>query len=112
MGAGEGPKPTTSEPCNTDACPTWSWLAGDFSPCSLACGGGIQSRSVVCVFDATGAIVDDAFCANAVLDSNATGTDRTGDSLRRIDKTDDHDEADWAQGASTWGLIHPGQTTF
>lgn len=38
-------KPTSSEVCNTQAC---QWLTGDWSSCTLPCGGGTQSRSVQC----------------------------------------------------------------
>jgi Bacterial Ig-like domain len=57
-----------------------------------------------------GGYIDDAFRTNAVLNSLTTGTANTGDTLRRIDDTDDNDKADWAQGANTWGLINAGQT--
>ena len=56
-----------------------------------------------------GGFVDDDFRNNAVIDSDATGTTNVGDTLRRIDDTDDNDKADWAQGANTWGLINAGQ---
>ena len=58
----------------------------------------------------TGGFVDDDFSANAALDLNGTGDDASGDSIRRVDDTDDNDKADWAQGASTWGLINAGQS--
>ncbi|HLL23908.1 MAG TPA: hypothetical protein VK427_17340, partial [Kofleriaceae bacterium] len=56
-----------------------------------------------------GGYVDDNFRLHAVVDSDATGTAAAGDSLRRIDDTDDNNKADWAQGASTFGLINAGQ---
>jgi hypothetical protein len=65
-------------------------------------GGGIP----------TGGFVDDNFTMHAVLDSDATGTTNTGDTLRRIDDTDENDKADWAQGAHTWGLINAGQVAI
>jgi hypothetical protein len=65
-------------------------------------GGGVPA----------GGFVDDNFRGHAVLDSDATGTAVTGESLRRVDNTDDNDKADWLQGASTFGLINAGQTAF
>ncbi len=65
-------------------------------------GGGIPS----------GGFIDDTFRANAALDLDATGTAASGESIRRIDDTDDNDMADWAQGASSFGAINPGQTPF
>jgi hypothetical protein len=44
------------------ACP--SWLAGAWSACSAACGGGTQTRSVTCQ-DASGTALSDAQCAAA-----------------------------------------------
>jgi hypothetical protein len=65
-------------------------------------GGGIP----------TGGFVDDNFRMHAALDLNATGTATSGESIRRIDDTDDQDKADWLQGPSTWGLINAGQSPF
>lgn len=56
-----------------------------------------------------GGYIDDDFRNNAVLNSAATGTSNTGDTLRRVDDTDDNEKADWAQGAQTWGVINAGQ---
>ncbi|XP_050294708.1 protein madd-4 [Anthonomus grandis grandis] len=38
--------------CNEHACPP-RWQYGDFSPCSLSCGLGIQTREVNCVHELT-----------------------------------------------------------
>jgi hypothetical protein len=65
-------------------------------------GGGVPA----------GGFIDDTFRANAALDLDATGTAASGESIRRIDDTDDNDMADWAQGASSFGAINPGQTPF
>ncbi len=65
-------------------------------------GGGVPA----------GGFVDADFTAWAVINSQTTGTTKTGDTLRRVDDTDDNDKDDWAQGAQTWGLINAGQTPF
>lgn len=62
-------------------------------------GGGVPANG----------FVDDDFRLNAVLNSATTGNSNTGDTLRRVDNTDDNDKADWAQGAHTWGLLNAGQ---
>ncbi|XP_021507617.1 A disintegrin and metalloproteinase with thrombospondin motifs 13 isoform X2 [Meriones unguiculatus] len=36
------------EPCDSGPCPPY-WIAGDFSPCSVSCGGGLRERPVHCV---------------------------------------------------------------
>jgi hypothetical protein len=59
--------------------------------------------------------IDDVFNAAAVLDLNATGTTATGNSIQRLDNTDDNDQADWTTGAgnaATFGLINANQTPF
>jgi hypothetical protein len=62
-------------------------------------GGGIPA----------GGFVDDDFRLHAVLDSDATGTTNTGDTLHRVDNTDDDNKDDWAQGPHSWGVANPGQ---
>ncbi|XP_077310834.1 A disintegrin and metalloproteinase with thrombospondin motifs 18 isoform X2 [Lithobates pipiens] len=42
-------KPSPEQkPCNTQHCPAY-WIASDWSACSASCGGGEQTRSVLCV---------------------------------------------------------------
>ncbi len=66
-------------------------------------GGGIP----------TGGFVDDNFRAHAALDLDATGTTATtGDSIGRVDNTDDNDKADWSQAPQTFGATNVGQTPF
>ena len=62
-----------------------------------------------------GGYVDDVFRFNAVLDSNNTGTTRTGTTMQRVDNTDDNNKADWTTGAgvaNTWGALNAGQTAL
>eukprot|EP01006_Ploeotia_vitrea_P034698 TRINITY_DN65790_c14_g1_i2.p1 TRINITY_DN65790_c14_g1~~TRINITY_DN65790_c14_g1_i2.p1 ORF type:complete len:1985 (+),score=893.63 TRINITY_DN65790_c14_g1_i2:504-5957(+) len=58
------PKPATSRSCNQGACPTYSWSSGEWSSCSVACGGGTQTRTVECK-SSTGPVVDDSYCSGA-----------------------------------------------
>ena len=45
-----GTAPSASRSCNTDSCPTYSWLATtDWTACSVVCGSGVQTREVHCV---------------------------------------------------------------
>lgn len=59
--------------------------------------------------------IDAVFRMNAVDDLNATGTAAAGNSIQRLDNTDDNNVADWTSGAgaaSTWGALNSGQTAF
>ncbi|XP_029392628.1 A disintegrin and metalloproteinase with thrombospondin motifs 13 [Mus pahari] len=40
--------PAWQEPCVSAPCFPY-WVAGDFSPCSVSCGGGLRERSLRCV---------------------------------------------------------------
>ena len=59
--AGQTPPPSVL-PCNTQPCPTYSWVVGAFGPCSVPCGGGTATRSVTCE-DNLGSAVADSFCS-------------------------------------------------
>lgn len=60
-----------------------------------------------------GGFVADVFRANAVLDSDATGTTRAGTSIQRADNGDTNTAADWSgAGAGTWAILNPGQSLF
>lgn len=54
-----GTKPSTSQSCNTHACPTWN--SGEWGSCSATCGSGTQTRTVTCR-DHTGGTVSDSLC--------------------------------------------------
>jgi hypothetical protein len=59
--------------------------------------------------------IDDVFHMHAVMDLDGTGTTAGGNSIQRLDNTDDHNKADWTTGAgaaSTWGALNAGQTAF
>lgn len=43
----------------------FAWIVGTFGSCSSPCGLGTQTRSVQCVFTATGTVVADALCTAA-----------------------------------------------
>lgn len=60
-----GPKPATSQACNTNPCKTYLWAIGAWGACSVQCGGGTQTRSVVCE-DTTGAVYADSVCVAQV----------------------------------------------
>lgn len=58
------PKPATQQACNTQSCDagyTYSWLLNPYSTCSKTCGGGTQTRSVVCQRN-DGQFVSEALC--------------------------------------------------
>ncbi|XP_075925783.1 A disintegrin and metalloproteinase with thrombospondin motifs 18-like [Petromyzon marinus] len=54
---------TTTHTCNHNPCPA-SWSAGEWSACSVKCGGGQQTRAVACVrAGASGTLpADDSAC--------------------------------------------------
>ncbi|MFZ5439745.1 MAG: thrombospondin type-1 domain-containing protein [Myxococcota bacterium] len=56
-----GTPPMTMQSCNTQACPSGTWMAGAWGVCSVSCGGGTQSRTVVCV-DSSGAVLPASAC--------------------------------------------------
>ena len=58
-----GTKPATQQGCSPGACPT-AWVTGAFSSCTASCGGGVETRSVVCQQTQNGAQsnVGDAYC--------------------------------------------------
>ena len=51
-----------TQSCNTQPCVTYSWSAGAWSVCSVACGGGLQTRTVQCI-DSNGNVVNSSDCA-------------------------------------------------
>ncbi|EDL02746.1 papilin, proteoglycan-like sulfated glycoprotein [Mus musculus] len=64
------PRPTHRRSCNTQPCPkTKRWKVGPWTPCSVSCGGGVQSRSVYCISsDGTGGqeAAEETQCAGLV----------------------------------------------
>lgn len=57
-----GAKPPVSRSCNIQACSsTYAWNIGAWAVCSKSCGGGTQSRTVICQ-DNTGVTVAEGYC--------------------------------------------------
>lgn len=54
--------PDAIQSCNTDLCPSYSWVNSSWSDCSVKCGGGIQTRSVQCMNTVVGIAVSTANC--------------------------------------------------
>ena len=59
-------QPITSQPCNVQLCPSLQWLYGNWSDCSAACGGGVESRSVQCWDSVYGQWYPNASCSAAL----------------------------------------------
>lgn len=59
------PKPAVSRSCNTQACAAvYNWDIGAWGACSKTCGGGTQTRAVVCKAE-DGTTVSDTYCTIA-----------------------------------------------
>lgn len=59
-----GRKPPAVRSCNVQACQgTYNWNVGSYGDCSKTCGGGTQSRTVVCQ-DALGNNLPDSLCSS------------------------------------------------
>ncbi|MCB9770977.1 MAG: hypothetical protein H6754_00275 [Candidatus Omnitrophica bacterium] len=50
--------------CDSGVCGSYAWVGGGFGACSVLCGGGTQTQTVICR-DSGGATVADTFCASA-----------------------------------------------
>lgn len=50
--------------CGTTTAATYDWNTGGYGTCSATCGGGTQTRTVVCQ-DNSGNVVDDSYCTEA-----------------------------------------------
>lgn len=58
--------PASSErACNVQTCATFSWKALPYAPCDRSCGGGAQTRELVCLSSVGMVQVDESLCANA-----------------------------------------------
>ena len=53
-----------TQSCNTQACDTYAWQYGGWSTCSVACGGGgVSTRSAVCMDVTTGTAASTSACS-------------------------------------------------
>jgi hypothetical protein len=65
----KGVEPSKSQPCNDAVgCETFDWSVGAWGPCSAACAGGTQTRSVLCKSN-TGRIVTGDNCTKTRPDA-------------------------------------------
>ncbi|KAJ8344409.1 hypothetical protein SKAU_G00317380 [Synaphobranchus kaupii] len=72
------PRPETVTPCNTHVpCPS-DWTAGNWSECSVTCGGGLQIRDVICIQN-TGADCDPKKWPNSEKPCQAPDCPKTAD---------------------------------
>jgi hypothetical protein len=86
-----------------------STIAGATLTSANAVGAATQWQPAQATYDAA------QFTAASADDLNATGTVITGNSMQRLDNTDDDDKADWTAGsgaAPTFGALNPGQTAL
>ena len=60
--AASGAVPANQQACAQPVCVTYSYVAWPWSPCSVSCGHGFQTRSVVCT-GSNGITADSAMCA-------------------------------------------------
>ena len=63
--SGSGAKPVSSQVCHDNRCSSYALVSGDWSSCSVACGGGTQSRTVTCQDSTTHSTVDASFCGRS-----------------------------------------------
>lgn len=58
-----GKKPSTSQSCNNHNCDgDYNWLVGEYGQCSEICGGGVQHRTVTCMYKDNKTIGADSRC--------------------------------------------------
>uniref|UniRef100_UPI00398F7257 papilin isoform X2 n=1 Tax=Pristiophorus japonicus TaxID=55135 RepID=UPI00398F7257 len=64
-------RPNSNKTCNPQSCPrTKRWKTGEWSTCSVTCGGGVQTRSVFCTLSEGSrgeAVRDDSECAAVTM---------------------------------------------
>lgn len=64
--------PESSQNCNDDACPAYSWRTGDYAMCSTTCGGGIMTRAVQCISSIGDVSVPLSYCSPPIPSANAS----------------------------------------
>ena len=65
-------RPASSQPCNTQLCPTYVWQYSNYSDCSSDCVStsavGVANRAVTgCIDEAAGVKVEDRYCQNQTI---------------------------------------------
>lgn len=72
-----GEAPASVQSCNVTACTTAAtWNLSDWSSCSRSCGGGVQSRSVVCQ-TSSGSPANESTCSSPKPDTSRSCNDDT-----------------------------------
>ena len=56
------PAPSDSEACNSQACDVYGWSYGSWTSCNASCGGGLQTRTALCMDVTTNQQADAQHC--------------------------------------------------
>ncbi|MFZ4462135.1 MAG: thrombospondin type-1 domain-containing protein [Patescibacteria group bacterium] len=80
--------------------PHYSWVTGSYGTCSATCGGGSQTRSVVCK-DEQGSAVPDSYCTGPKPSiDQACNTQSCAVACPALGPKVSWDGTDWEQGQS------------
>ncbi|XP_077998788.1 uncharacterized protein LOC144451758 [Glandiceps talaboti] len=58
---------STTELCSVPECPVYTFIVGEWSSCSATCGTSFRARSVECVEQISGTLVEDVVCTDLGL---------------------------------------------